>query len=260
MAELFVASDIHGFFTEFKEALDAAGFDERNEAHWLIVCGDCFDQGPQPLELLQYLQSLPRKVLIRGNHEDLLEQCCRQGFAGDLEQRVGTARTIMDIGDRPGRGSGFSKCCERTMALVQPLCESMVDCFETERFVFVHSWVPVATETDLPLVQLRGRSYAPLPNWRKAGAREWAQSRWLNPFEMARRGLQADKTIVCGHWHCSAGWAADEGRSEFGADARFDPYCGDGFIAIDACTVHSGKVNVLVLEDAFLEDGRHGSC
>jgi hypothetical protein len=62
-----------------------------------------------------------------------------------------------------------------------------------------------------------------------------------------------DKTVVFGHWHCSTGWAKAEGCSEFDEDAKFEPYYGDGFIAIDACTAHSGKVNVLVLEDEFLE-------
>jgi hypothetical protein len=71
---------------------------------------------------------------------------------------------------------------------------------------------------------------------------------------MAEQGLLPDKTIVFGHWHCSTGWAKAENRSEFGDDAKFDPYYGDGFIGIDACTVRSGKCNVIVIEDEFLED------
>jgi hypothetical protein len=58
--------------------------------------------------------------------------------------------------------------------------------------------------------------------------------------------------VVFGHWHCSTGWARAEGFSEFGPDAKFEPYYGDGFIIIDACTAHSGKCNVVVLEDEFL--------
>jgi hypothetical protein len=61
-----------------------------------------------------------------------------------------------------------------------------------------------------------------------------------------------DKTLVFGHWHCSKGWAKKEHRSQFDDDAKFDPFYGDGFIAIDACTAHTGKVNCIVIDDEFL--------
>ena len=41
-----------------------------------------------------------------------------------------------------------------------------------------------------------------------------------------------------------------EGKSsEFGPDADFSPYYGPGVIALDACTAHSGRINILTLED-----------
>ena len=74
--------------------------------------------------------------------------------------------------------------------------------------------------------------------------------RLCNPFDMAAKGFnQTKKTLVFGHWHCSTGWAQAEGRSEFGKNAKFNPFYGDGFIAIDSCVAHSKKVNVLVIED-----------
>lgn len=39
------------------------------------------------------------------------------------------------------------------------------------------------------------------------------------------------------------------GQDEFGLNADFSPYYGDGYIGIDSCADCSGKVNVLVLED-----------
>lgn len=71
---------------------------------------------------------------------------------------------------------------------------------------------------------------------------------------LAARTAQADKTVVCGHWHASYGHARLEKKcSEFGPDADFSPYYGSGIIALDACTAHSRKVNVLVLEDEELQ-------
>ena len=132
----------------------------------------------------------------------------------------------------------------------------MVNYVETKNYIFVHSWIPLINKDGLPAHYTRGRSFAFNPDWRNASQKEWEDATWGNPFDVAEKGLnQTDKTIVFGHWHSSTGWAKAECRSEFGDDAKFDPYHGDGFIAVDACTAHSGKCNVLVLEDEFLEDG-----
>ena len=78
MAILYVCSDIHSYFEPFKKALDEAGFDPNNENHWIISCGDEWDRGTKPVEVMQYLISLPRKVLVRGNHESLLQDLCEK--------------------------------------------------------------------------------------------------------------------------------------------------------------------------------------
>ena len=76
-------------------------------------------------------------------------------------------------------------------------------------------------------------------------------ARWVNGMDAAKAGIiEEGKTIVCGHWHCSYGHSEYEGiGSEFGPDADFDPYYGQGIIALDACTGYSKRVNVVVLED-----------
>ena len=62
--------------------------------------------------------------------------------------------------------------------------------------------------------------------------------------------VEPNKKIVCGHWHASFGHCAYEKKgSEFGKTADFTPYYGNGVIAIDGCTAHTGKVNVLIVED-----------
>ena len=72
----FVASDIHGFFNEFRAALDEAGYDVNNPNHHLIICGDIFDRGRQAIKMYEFLRSIPkdRRTYIRGNHEYLLKQ------------------------------------------------------------------------------------------------------------------------------------------------------------------------------------------
>jgi hypothetical protein len=252
MPKFFIMSDIHGFYDEMKSALDKSGFDENNPEHWVVTCGDHFDRGPKPLEVLRYLRRLPRKILVKGNHEELLVKCCESGYPGMHDYSNGTYGTICEIGDA-GEGYSFDECCNRALTKVHLFLDSMVDYFETKNYIFVHSWVPLASKDGLPAYYTRNRKFEFNPNWRDASSREWEDSRWGNPFELAEQGLLPDKTIIFGHWHCSTGWAKAEGRSEFGEDAKFEPYYGEGFIAIDGCTAHTGKCNVVVIDDEFLE-------
>jgi len=247
----YVISDVHGFFDEMKSTLDEAGFDPTDENHWLVVCGDCFDRGPKPVEVMKYLKSLPRKVLVKGNHEDLLVECCKRGYPMSHDFSNGTCETICKIGDMD-LAYAFDECCDRTLAKTGVFIDSMVDYFETKHYIFVHSFVPLNCDDNLPSHYILNRKYSKMDNWREASTLKWEDARWGNPFELAAKGLLPDKTLVFGHWHCSTGWAKQEGRSEFGKDAKFDPYYGDGFIAIDACCAHSGKINCVVLEDEVM--------
>lgn len=252
MPKFFVTSDIHSYYKEFITALKGAGFDENNENHWLIVCGDCFDRGPDSSAVFKYLRDLPRKVLIFGNHEQLLVDCCERGYAEAHDIHNGTARTIFNL----GYGDDFEDACKYTLKKIRPFLDGMVNYLETKNYIFVHSWIPVVNKDGLPAHYTKNRKFEFDPNWREASQKEWDAATWGNPFDMAERGLnQTGKSIIFGHWHCSTGWALAEGRSEFGDDAKFDPYYGDSFIGVDACTAHSGKCNVIVIEDEFLEDG-----
>ena len=250
MPKLFVISDIHSYYNEMIAALNNAGFDPTNENHWLISCGDYFDRGPGSAKVWRYLKDLPRKVLIKGNHEQLLVECCERGYDLSHDRHNGTVRTIWDM----GYGTEFADCCAYTLTKITPFLNSMVNYFETKHYIFVHSWIPLISKDELPAYYTRDRKFEFNPNWRNASQEEWDSAMWGNPFDLAEQGLLPDKTIVFGHWHCSTGWAKSEGRSEFGDDAKFDPYYGDRFISIDACTVYSGKCNVIVLEDDFLEN------
>jgi hypothetical protein len=125
----------------------------------------------------------------------------------------------------------------------------MVNYFETKRFVFCHSWVP------LHKVGRINPIYTYREDWRNATDEEFELATWGNPFEMTEQGLnQTGKVLIFGHFHTSYQWSKDGKCSEFGDDAIFDPYFGKDFIALDACTVHTNKVNVITLEDEFIND------
>lgn len=250
MPKLFCISDVHGFYDEMIEALNEAGFDPSDESHWLISCGDTLDRGKQPRQVMNYLMGLQRKILVRGNHEDLIMDCITREYPYDNDWHNGTAQTIIDLAPNTNM---FEEACTTIYPKMKKFVNNMVNYFETKNYIFVHSFVPLNSNSVLPPYFLKGKNYTKMENWREANSLQWEDARWGNPFELAEQGLLPNKILVFGHWHCSAGWSKMEELSEFGHDAKFDPFYGDGFIGIDACVAHSGKVNVIVLDDEFME-------
>lgn len=252
--KFFVVSDIHGYYDELIAALNEAGFDENNPEYYLVCCGDYIDRGPKPWEVIQYVYNLPRRILIRGNHEDLFEECCYRGFAYMHDVSNGTEKTIIEIAKHNPIGYGyFPEDCHYALKRTAAFRHSLVNYFETENYIFVHSWIPTRQ------IEVNPEKYTHIPmlaeefnpEWRDGNEVEWSDARWGNPFKQAEMGLLPDKTVVFGHWHCSAGWAAKENIPEFGEGSNFSPFYGDGYIAIDGCTAYTHKVNVVVLEDNF---------
>lgn len=253
--KIFAISDIHSFFTVFHTELKNKGFEENNPDQLLVVCGDLFDRGPETLKLIDYISSLSNVVLVRGNHEDLMETMWERGYPKSHDISNGTLRTANDI-----LYEHDSKCLvDEPMTLIKevlsPIFNRMVDYFETENFIFVHGWIPMKYDTNKPFAEYSDPTLFD-ENWREG---DWSQARWFNGMKMARRGIIVPgKTIVCGHWHCSWGWHIDSIKtdhcvSEFGESAIWEPYYKEGICAIDRCTAHTNQCNILVLEDNLLE-------
>ena len=260
MPKFFVTSDIHSFYEPLMKALDEAGFDKDNEEHWLVVCGDAFDRGDESYEVLKFLMRLERKILIRGNHDDLLEECCMREWAEWHDISNGTQKTINDIGGA-GYGRPFDECCQITWNKTAGYRRLLRNYFETQNYIFVHGWIPCECygkgyDPNKPWHQYN-KTFKYKLDWRESNDVEWDAARWINGIERAQDGIiEPDKTIVCGHWHCSLGHSYDSKGEigEFGSDAIWEPWYHEGCIAVDRCTAHTGEVNVLVIEDEFLEN------
>ncbi len=254
----FVSSDIHGFYDEWIKALEEKQFNINNPEHKIIICGDLFDRGLQSKQLQTFAMDLIAKekiILIRGNHEDLLLDMLnswhRKSYLEWHHNSNGTIDTVLqltnskisDVYDNPI--DVYRKMKETPF--MQKILPAMVDYFEMEKYIFVHGWIPCFTIGNDRHVE----KFFYNDDWRNASKEEWDMCRWYNGMEAARQGaIEPNKTIVCGHWHCSYGNAKINGKgTEFGKDANFSPYRAKGVLAIDACTAISGKVNVVVLED-----------
>lgn len=252
MKKYFVVSDVHGFYEELMTALKQREFDINNSNHIFVSCGDLFDRGEFPYKTLQFVMSIPkeRRILIRGNHEDLLEELLngeREVGAHDIQNR--TIETIEDIAcvtDKTYIPYDWERAIKIASSnkLLREYLNSTVDYAEIGDIVFVHGWVPVDEQYNI------------LSDWRNASKEEWEEARWLNGMNFAHHGhIIPDKTIVCGHFHCSWGWShIKQERKEFPARNRvnweksFEPYCDIGIAAIDSCVAYSGFINCVCFE------------
>ena len=230
--KLFVVSDIHGHCSILKNALKKAGFENENPNHLLVCCGDYFDRGFENSQVLEFFENLNHKVLLRGNHEDLLLKVLQTGKMAPHNYKNGTEQTLESFfkGYSINKADDTVDFCGNTDT-IKRICkfiESTVNYFETENYLFVHGWLPENAET---LKQIKN---------------DWAEARrvlWTNKYN-GKPPLE-NKTLVCGHMPTFYANKIDPTRESGNADI----FAKDGFIAIDAGTDDSKQINVLVLEE-----------
>lgn len=139
--KLFVVSDIHGHCTLLKKALENAGFDKGNENHLLICCGDYFDRGVENFMVMRFFEGIENKVLLRGNHEDIILEIFETGFLKPHNYLNGTIETIQEFfGKHSINDFGEIDFTGKTRMLnrVEEFIKGTQNYFETENYVFVH--------------------------------------------------------------------------------------------------------------------------
>lgn len=240
----FVVADVHGFYNEMIDALNAAGYDKDNPQHCFVSLGDLLDRGRQPRECLNFVNSIPdtNKILIRGNHEDLIQTCIKNGAFLRHDFHNGTVRTISDL-----TGIEYEECMYNQSLVCDAISKdeglytylnSCINYFENNKLIFVHGWIP--SDGD-------GWKFLYREDWREATDKEWYDSRWINGFKAWNDGVVVkNKAIWCGHWHTS--WAhsklhKDGAEWNDGGTAKFIPFEDVGIVGMDACTAYSGFVN-----------------
>lgn len=223
MKKYFVVSDIHGYFDIFHDALLKAGFEDKNTDHILIVCGDIFDRGKQPLEVYEYLKNLPkeRRILIRGNHEYLLKQLVEREEPLNHDMHNRTYHTLFSfIGTTyeaehekenefwfRNWGSPdylidkalktFEKRKEKLVhrlfhnrklnAILKWIwSDEWVPFYELGPYIFVHAFIPTCAGFD----DDEGVKYTACQNWREyspsndSNRRAWEKATWDCPYKL----------------------------------------------------------------------------
>ena len=262
MKILFCLTDIHSFYDKAMEALNKQGFDIDNEDHILVVCGDLLDRGPDAEKCLEFVNSVPedRKILIIGNHEDLLVEALDRGRFWAHDVRNGTVDTVAQLSGIPYEDimmselTAFGACDKvKNIPSLKQYLESCVDYAVVGEYVFVHGWIPARFKDGMPITALDRNN----GDWKDG---DWENARWLNGMAEWKWNRLTNKTIVCGHCHCSWGHAylhndgvefADEYYVNDGEKQpvnRFDPFIDDGIIAFDSCVAYSEEMYCVKLE------------
>ena len=251
MKTLFCLSDVHSFYDEMIDSLNKAGYDKNNTDHIIVHCGDLLDRGPQALKCLKFINSIPenRKILIKGNHEDLLDDVLNRGFFCSHDLHNATTDTVEQLSE-----ISLSDMLMHELTLFGALdkvkhhpewvkySRSLRDYCEIGSYIFVHGWVPNCSNNE---------------DWR-VGC--WKEARWDNGMKLWSYGYKIkDKIVVCGHWHTSWGHSKlhnyglewDDEYYENASDeyrAHFEPFIDDGIVALDSCVAYSGMLNCYKIE------------
>ncbi len=279
----FVASDIHSFFSIFKQALDEAGFDKKNDEHILIILGDLLDRGDETLETIKFIKSIPKKrrILIRGNHEYLFRDMVRRGKYLRHDNSNGTIKSLLNLNKEESMFT-FDYCINTkvTKDYIKWIeSDDWVNWYELdlpeEKFTFVHAFIPLSNKANLPAYYAEPHNLEYNKDWRTTSTqKEIEDSTWGCPWKLFDAGLfPEDRTLVCGHWHVGADdvsrsfWAhysamnlisekkltEEEIENNWSILSRSASrnyiFRGEKIIALDACTAYSGKVNVMVIDE-----------
>lgn len=259
----FIFSDVHGHYTLLINELKKNGFDETNSNHMLISIGDNFDRGKENYEMFLFLKEMKEKnkiILVRGNHEDLFLKLLTRGYPTMADYHNGTFQTLEEFSKRYFKeyyvnvvNDGYDQIYyELKRDKVLDLIYDMVDYYETPNYIFTHGYIPVDINDD--------NKYQYKEDWRNSTYKEFEEARWKNGMEMSmvHQIGEVGKKIVVGHWHASYGHVRKEygfkqdinyRELEFNESANHGVFEDERVIAIDACTIISKKINVLVLED-----------
>ena len=269
MKKYFITSDVHSFYDELQHALNKKNFDINNPDHILCICGDLFDRGPKSKELLKFVQDLgDRFIYIRGNHEDLLQECVDAIVSGKSigmhHYSNGTVKTICQLAGIAEEEFYYVRISDSTKHIVyntmKPILdwifEKSLNYYEIGDYILVHGWLPIIADGLDFMGNYKNPHIAPRDWWDNDINDMWKEARWVNGMKMWKDGAKIpNKTIIAGHFHSSWGWShIDQKRKEWPPknyknwQKSFEPYIKEGIMAIDSCCAYSGFLNCIVLE------------
>lgn len=225
--KVFVVGDIHGQAKMFEEILD---FWNENEEQ-LVLLGDLADRGPYSKEAIKRARHLVNDhhaILVKGNHEDLLENYLKNPKDHHLHYYMNGGETTLRslLGeelDEKAAWKNAGKVREKYPWLL-PFLESLPYFYERNDYLFVHAGVDLK-----------------LRDWRDSRKRDFI---WIREGFFDQKNT-TDKTIIFGHTITP---------HLHGNLTNYDIWSsGDGLIGIDGGAVYGGKLHALRISKEGIE-------
>ncbi len=229
---LFVTTDIHGHFTVLKSALEAAGFDQDNPEHELLLLGDYFDRGEENREVLEFLLEMDKRnkgTFILGNHDLFLLEFLEGDDRSTKFNAVhnGFDQTLADLSGMPFDPDNLKtirKRIEKRYPQLYDFIATMPLYVEKKKYLFTHGGID-------------GRN----PNWKTEDRKTfvWNYQSRLEPLP--------DKITVVGHER-TAMIRMRQGHFnglDYHENQLFEPIETDKVIYLDAYVEFSKRLNVM---------------
>lgn len=264
--KIFAVSDVHGDYEALIKGLEEAGYDENNENHLLISCGDAFDRGDSSLAIYEYFKKLSdenKAIILMGNHTKLFIDYLNGTSLSPFNYlNNGTNETLADFLHRSspfeswwtidkGRddsptvgdfGEWISEARQEINDEYPELLEWLENrpyYYETKNYIFTHGAIDTDAD-DWHIPKCVHHMFV-----------DWDALTWDDGSFFGKEINNTDKTVVIGHF------GTDQLRKRYNVGLEDEPWSilrrEDGrVIALDATTCISHKVNVLVIEEEEL--------
>ena len=272
------------------KTLKRKGFDVNNQDHIFVLVGDLFDRGEESLELYNWVKALPkeRRILIKGNHEQLLIDMVKRGYAESYDYHNCTLNTLYQLNkwdDKKETHDYYKQLyllreedrkwarLESNLSAKRKACfsssitrevvswlksDEWINYWETDNYIFAHGFIPLRQPINWEESERLGYVVKiGLPeyreDWRNATQTEWDDSTWFNwraNYMAIKKGCnKTGKYIVVGHWHTSDLYKYLNNTQKYVYDCPIYKSKRYKLIGLDACTAGSGKINILVLNE-----------
>ena len=157
MGKIFAIGDIHGSIDRLQDLMQKIPIDFADDT--LLFIGDYIDRGPGSVEVVEYLMDLKKRVpgiiLLKGNHEDMLEKYL-DGTDRFTYLLNGGQNTLDSYLSKTHRSDSFPIPAEHI-----DFFKSLRLYYETEAYIFVHAGlrpkIPLASQKTEDLLWIRDK-------------------------------------------------------------------------------------------------------
>lgn len=225
--KVFVVGDIHGQAKMLEKILKH--WNEKEEQ--LVLLGDLADRGPdskKAIELAYDLVLSHQAIVLKGNHEDLLEKYLKNPEEHHLHYYMNggekTLRSLLGAQLELEAPWKNARKVQENYSWLIPFLESLPYYYEWKDYLFVHAGVDLSLE-----------------NWKDSTKRDLI---WIREGFFDHEN-KTDKQIIFGHTITP---------NLHGDLSNFEIWqSGDGLIGIDGGAVYGGKLHALRLSETEIE-------